>query len=239
VNGRDGLSGVDWIAKHSDALQVIAAGTAAVVWIVYLQLLLMTVLRQRRPLILIGTGAGVGLESRCFVSNLSFEPLYVMDLTLTLSTAHGERTAFITDRWEMDRQDLTNPGEATNKGPLKSGEFFDIGSFENLVDRARRALDEAIDPGEIDGFELVVIATTAASPAIVAASRGFVIHRTRQERRLVPKTVGTWQIRSLLARRRIKRTLQDRLDEGADAAVRPSPPAPAPLANKAGAHRLR
>jgi len=196
------------------------------VWIVYLQLLLMTVLRQRRPLILIGTGAGVGLESRCFISNLSFEPLYVMDLTLTIAASQGERIAFITDRWEMGRDELTNPREATNKGPLKSGEFFDVGSFDNLLNRARRALDETIDPSGVRRFELMVIATTAASPAIVAASRGFILHAGSAEPRLVPATVGTFQIRSLLARRRIKRTLQARLDTGAEAANAQGPSGP-------------
>lgn len=203
-----------WIEAHSSALQVLTGAITVLIWIVYLQLFLMSYLRQRRPEILIGIGAGVGFETRCFVANLGHEPIYVMDMTLTLCSDGHEESAFITDRSEMSRKDLTDPRGATNQGPLKSGDYYDIGSFQDLVGRAERALDRAIDRDSIETLQVMVIANTAASASIVAAYRVFRLTGTADDRRIGSTHVETTQIHSFLTRRRLKRSLQRQLDGG-------------------------
>lgn len=210
---------MQWIAENSAALQVIAAAVTALVWIVYLQLLLWTIMRQRRPLILIGTGAGVGLESHCFVSNLGYEPIYVMDLTMTLTGKRRTCTAFITDRWEMREEDLNNPRDATNRGPLESGRHFNVGRFDDLVGRAQATLPATLDADDVHRIELTVIANTAASTTVIAACRTFVCESGDGSRRLVPATIDTRQIRSFRERRRIMRELQRRLESGEERAT--------------------
>lgn len=205
---------MEWISTNSAALQVVLGAATAVIWILYLQLLLSNIMRQRRPKILIRIGAGVDLDARCFVCNLGFEPIYIMDLTLTLSRGEEKRTAFITDRSEMSREDLTAPTAATNQGPLGSGEYFDVGSFGGLLERAGRFFGEEIDPDQLTAFEVMVIATTAASTTLVAAYRDFTVQGTGEHRRLLPNIVDTVQVRSPLARRRIKRELQRQLQDG-------------------------
>jgi len=205
---------MQWLADNSAALQVITGAVMAIVWIVYLQLLLMTIMRQRRPLILIGTGAGVGLESHCFVSNLGYEPIYVMDLTITLTFDQRRCTAFITDRWEMRDEDLKNPRDATNRGPLQSGRHFNVGRFGDLLERAKAKLgiDDVAD--EVRLIELTVIANTAASTTIIAARRSFVCESFDGRHRLVPASIDTRQVRSFRERRRLKQELQERLEAG-------------------------
>ncbi|GGL80932.1 hypothetical protein [Wenxinia marina] len=66
---------MEWLGRHGSALQTLFSGSMVVIWIAYLQVFLRNLQRQRRADILINMGAGVDLKARCFISNLSLEPM--------------------------------------------------------------------------------------------------------------------------------------------------------------------
>src|SRR5690554_2505690 len=109
-----------WLNAHSSGLQTLFSGAMVVIWIAYLQVFLISFQRQHRPDIMINMGAGVGLKARCFVSNLSLEPIYLFEVIVEVKTGSGTYRSSVTDRTELPDQQLRDPAEATNQGPLKS-----------------------------------------------------------------------------------------------------------------------
>lgn len=214
---------LDWIADNSESLQVLTALVTAVVWVFYLQLFLTNFVRQRRPHILISLGAGLGMKTRCFVTNLGFEPIYLSDVIVNLVTEDGENhRATITDRTELGAKELNDPAEATNQGPLASGNYIDIGDFGTLVERARNEGFQ-IDSGEgVEAIEITAIAVTASKGAFIAATRTYRVVRDGAVLHLVPLTLTARQLRSWWQRRHIRRELSARLAEDPKAQTRRS-----------------
>ena len=200
---------MEWLSAHSGALQVLLSGAMVMIWIAYLQVFLMNFKRQHRPDILINMGAGIGLRARCFVSNLALEPIYLLDVIVEIETENGPHRATITDRTEMTDEALRNPAEATNQGPLKSGDFIDIGNFETLVNRASSS-DRAPDAqSDIRAIEITVVAATAAKWSLIGAQRKYILQRDDDGRvSLKPVTITASQITSRGGRRKLQRELE-------------------------------
>lgn len=203
---------LSWIDANIAALELAVGLVTALVWLTYLQLLLASFRRQRRPKILVNLGAGVGLNTRCFVSNLGFEPIYVFDVFIDIVTNGETWSAVITDRAELTPEQLGNPGEATNQGPLSSGATLDIGSFRDMAERVNQQFPVSFEDNAIDTVTITVAATTAASDSLVGARRRFAVRRDDNGiTRIRPKALDSHQIRSRRARRRLKHALQARL----------------------------
>lgn len=202
-----------WLADNSALVQAAMGGITALVWVFYLHILVSGLNRQRRTDILIHLGGSQGLDARTFVSNLGFEPIYVLEIILTIWSTDGERETSIADRTELTKEDLSSPSAATFQGPLKSGEFVDIGSFENLLQRARWNTAADLDPSEIGRVELKIAAISAASSIIVAARRQFYIDFEEDKCRVRPKTLYAVQIRSWWGRYKLRRQLQAQLEK--------------------------
>ena len=199
-----------WITQYSDVLQVVLNAVMVVIWMIYLQIFLVSYRRQRRADILINLGSGAGRRARFFVSNLSLEPVYLLDVLVELTTQDGAREADITDRAETSGAQLNSPTEATNQGPLKSGEFIDIGNLDDLLKRASPQLKD-VDLDLTTAFAITVVVHTASTPDIVGARRCFRISRDGREVTLLPTQVAATQIRSLWGRRHLRRKLRRRL----------------------------
>lgn len=203
---------MEWLSAHSSALQVLFSGAMVMIWIAYLQVFLMNFQRQHRPDILINMGAGIGLKARCFVSNLSLEPIYLLEVIVEIETEGEKHRAAITDRTEMTGEQLNNPAEATNQGPLKSGDYIDIGNFETLVQRASSFDDASGSTTNIRAIELTVVAASAAKGSLIGAVRRYVVTRDDEERvHLKPVTIAATQITTRAGRRRLRRELETNL----------------------------
>lgn len=205
---------IDWMSQNSAALQVVLSALTAVIWMVYLQLILSGMLRTRHSRILINRSAGLGEQARCFISNMGAEPIYLISVIADLEIDGEVRTALVTDREEMRREDLHTPSEATTQGPVASGGFVDIGSFGNVMWRALHRLDL---PAETDvaRLTLVVAANSGHSALIVAGRRSFCVGHGPEGRAFVPEQVSTEQIRSWWKRRRLRARLSWELEEEA------------------------
>lgn len=107
---------MEWVTSHTDMLGLIVNAAMLVVWVVYLSIFLFSYLRQRRPCILITQGAGAGLSAKCFISNLGLEPIYVLDVLLTLKTEDQQHLVNVTERSQLTDREQANPKEATNQG---------------------------------------------------------------------------------------------------------------------------
>lgn len=204
---------MSWISEHSAALQVILSGLMVAIWIAYLQVFLVSFRRQHSPDIMINLGAGAGLKARCFVSNLGLEPIYLSDVLVEIDTKDGTHQAVITDRTELTDQELNNPAEATNQGPLKSGSLIDIGSFETLVERAQPSEYKIRADEDVQCIRIRVIAATAAKWSLIGAERTYRVVREGDRVHLKPLAIAAKQLQSRRSRRKLIRQLKERLDE--------------------------
>ncbi|MBM3606711.1 MAG: hypothetical protein FJX25_19005 [Alphaproteobacteria bacterium] len=199
------------MSENSGLVQAAIAAVTAGVWIIYLHVIVSGLRRQRRTEILIHLGGARDLSARILVSNLGFEPIYILEIILTVWTAGGERMSSVADRTEIARDQHQTPREATLQGPMKSGESVDIGSVQNLLDRAKHSSFDTIDVTDVREVEITVAALTAADNQVAAASRKFLMQQGDQDICLRPRNLHATQIRSHWRRRQIEAQLKELL----------------------------
>ncbi|MFO7853660.1 MAG: hypothetical protein R6V44_00230 [Paracoccaceae bacterium] len=202
---------IEFISQNSEALQVFINSIMVVVWVAYLQIFLVSFRRQQRSEILINIGGGSGLKARCFVSNLSLEPLYLHDVMVELTTNDATHEAVITDRSEMNQEKLTSPSGGTNQGPLKSGDYVDIGSFNEIMERASPKL-ESVEFDKITHIQITAFAKASSSPQIVGAKRKYRLQKSNGQAEMIPLQITTEQIRSWWGRWKLRRRMNQGLE---------------------------
>jgi hypothetical protein len=129
---------LDWLREYRDVLTLLISGCTLLVWIFYAQLLLSGFKRQRQPRLIINRGAGKGVGALCLLSNMSAEPIFINQLIVHLHTSRGTIKADVTDVRESSEDDFDQDVElykATRQGPLKTGDFTHIGTFQKLISR--------------------------------------------------------------------------------------------------------
>jgi hypothetical protein len=202
---------MQWLAEHNAALSVVMNAAMLVVWMSYLNIFLFSFLRQRRQLITITQGAGVALNAKCFVSNLGLEPIYIVEVVVDFVVGDKKCLAVVTDRTLMNDQELQDPREATNQGPLQSGHHSSIGEFEDLIRRGLSASEDGRILDEVSEVTITVVAATAAKGDITGARRAFVIEGTGEDRILHGRSLMAEQITGRSASRKLRRDLEERL----------------------------
>ncbi|RBI85693.1 hypothetical protein DRV85_08165 [Rhodosalinus halophilus] len=202
-----------WIAGNSDVLRLAVSLLTVAVWVAYLQVFLMSYLRQRTPVILISTGASSDEQARCIVSNMSSEPIYLIDVLAEVTLDDGARqSAQVTERDELDFGDVARPIERTNQGPLASGDFVDIGSFSEVLHRVekRSGLEDVM--ARVTGMTLTAAAASGRASKIVAACRSYSARRAEDGRlSFAPHRLMARQLRHGRRRRRVLRQLRGEL----------------------------
>lgn len=207
---------LDWIRDNYAFLSVLAIFGALAVWAAYLQVFMSGYRRNTRPQIVISQTGDALLDSRCLVSNMSSEPIFIESIFVSLDV-EGERwdgpvTEVRIRPQEEDRS--SDPRLITHKGPLKPGEYTDIGSFGDLLQRIlvrneasenyRRFLNEPAVAG------IRVIADYASEYLLIGAERKFDLFSRDGEWLLRAQSVKTTQIRGTRQRKDIERTLRER-----------------------------
>lgn len=203
----------NWINEYSGALSVLANLGMLVIWALYLQLFLVTFLRQRRANILVTRGAGDGVDARCLVSNMSSEPVYIQSVLATVISGEREHTLPVTDTEDSERADRSSSlSSLSSQGPLDTGQILDLGPFSRLIDRVLRAHDEVPHSAEgvrtCEELELTVIGAYGQTTLGVAAKRRFRLEGEDQSI-LVPTSIDTEQIRSRRGRRYVREVLAE------------------------------
>jgi len=202
------------MTQNSQTLTTLANAGMLVVWLLYLQLFLLSFRRQRRCKILITVGGHARPEARCLITNMSAEPVYILAIVAEVSTGEERWSRSIT---EYELQDEAHPpvdsGQMTRQGPLRTGEFRDIGSFSDLLQRARHAhgdwksSDRVADEHQPAELTLTVIAAHNSEDVLAGARRCFMLPVEEETAQVRPKTPEAQQIRGRWARRRLKRHL--------------------------------
>lgn len=203
------MSIMSWINSHSNAISIGINAAMLCVWVVYLQLLLNSYLRQRRSSILISRGAGKGLHARCLVTNMSQEPIYVTTLIAELYTDEGKKEVQLTDMRELPEDLGMDPRSAMRQGSLERGQYLDIGHFDSLIEQLVADAPNIQDKTAVNAIEMTVVALYGPEELPVGAKRKFMVNwRADEDTRITPTSVITHQIHKNSERRRLRKELE-------------------------------
>ncbi|WP_197465506.1 hypothetical protein, partial [Erythrobacter sp. HI0063] len=92
---------LEFFRVNQGLISVLLSMAMLVVWVVYLQILLVQVRASRRSSILITRAAGRGMRSRCLVTNMSSQSLYVTSLIGILHASDKQIEIALTDLREL------------------------------------------------------------------------------------------------------------------------------------------
>jgi hypothetical protein len=191
-----------WLTEHYRILSLFINSLMLVVWIFYAHLLLNNYRRQRRPKVLINQGVERGLESRCLLCNMSEESIYIALVVAELQTEDGSWECEVTDFGSED-DPAQSIRDQTTQGPLKSGDFRDIGSYRTLVNRVLglgelthlHGLDRA--EVELHRLSIHVIGVYVSEDQPVGAARHFdLIYQDEEGYRLKATSIDTERLSS-------------------------------------------
>lgn len=202
---------MDWITENIALLQLAVAGVNAAIWLFYLHLFLTSFRRQQETVILINRGASEDERARCIVSNMGSEPVYILSVLAEVFIDGADCAAHVTDREEIEIEAFDDPLRRTSQGPLKSGEFLDVGSFHELVQRTLHRVAPTKVPEDAERILVTVVAASSHASALVGASREFVWKRDDDGHRVIPTTLVARQLRSRAERRRVERLMREEL----------------------------
>ncbi|MEJ6388392.1 hypothetical protein [Gymnodinialimonas ulvae] len=200
-----------FLAQNADMIGLAMDILMVVIWLTYLQLFFFTIRTQRRPSLHIDRGAAKDENARLTVTNMGREPIYLLAIVVDLGKDDGTSRAIVTDRSEIAHDDASAPMDRTNQGPLGQGKTRDIGSLNDIMNRAQRRLNVSVGLNSVRRMWVSAVAISHEGERIVAASKAFSVdHTDNGALQVTPDSVLTDQIRSPLRRRELLTWLEDR-----------------------------
>ncbi|WP_173932759.1 hypothetical protein [Chelativorans sp. Marseille-P2723] len=198
----------NWLTEHSDPLNVLLSALMLVVWALYFQLLLSGYRRSRRCKILINRANGHSLATRCAVTNMSTEAIYIEGVIAELQGKTPEERIICSLTDHGGRVDPTRVSDEDGyQGPLGSGEAVELGSYRQIIKHAQEQGDGHISV--LRRLRLTVVATYGPEDRPVAAERDYDIVERNGKRVLLSEMVVTRQVRSAFERRQIEQLMRE------------------------------
>lgn len=204
-----------WLSENYGVVSAVASVATLCVWVAYLQLFYSSYRHQLRPKIMITRGGGHSLTARCILTNMSPEIVFLQAIIVRMNFGNGDLLCSLSDIERVAAQGRDQRSELF-QGPLPSGDYLDLGSFEDLV---KAAMASCAPQGLIDELKelgITAIGTYTWHDQLVAAERVFVVVARNGKKLLTSEQPMARQIRS---RREKRRLLQVLRDQAGDVAV--------------------
>lgn len=205
---------LDWVQQNTELVGAVSNVAMVLIWVLYLQIFLVSYIRQRRASVHIDRGAATDETARCIVTNMGQETIYLSAIMVELILDGRIERALVTDKEELPLEETHQPLEKTNKGPLKNGEARDIGSFWDLAQRANFRLGIEIPMNELRAMEVTVVAASNQAHMLIGGCKRFSVVQSDGRRAFAPDGMLTRQIRSPWQRRRLRGLVDEKLPEG-------------------------
>ncbi len=215
---------IEWLKDNQALVSLAISASTLLVWVFYAQLLLLNFRRQRKPSLIINRGAGKGLSSLCLISNMSAEPMFINQLVVCIESSRGPLEVDVTDiRHSIDDETGSSPDlaihQTTHQGPLRSGDFIHIGTFQGMLRRVAERHDIELDGHKPAGdwtfhaLEVRAVAFYGPERHPIGVLRRFRLYeRGDPDCALIPESPFTEQLLSRRERRRARRWLTESPD---------------------------
>ena len=197
-----------WLEENHGVLSALSSLAMLGVWVLYLQLFYSSYRHQIRPKILITRGGGHTAAARCILTNMSPEIIFVQAVLLRLSFPDGEETYSLS---ELDRAGFAPSDRRSElvQGPLRSGDFLDLGSFDELLSALLGKDDARHKLAAASSLTILVVGSYTWHDRLAAAERTFNLDRNEaDEIVLLPARMTSRQIRTRAERRAVARMVE-------------------------------
>ncbi len=153
------------------------------------------------------------MRSRCLITNMSRLPIYVTSLIGKLHIGEREIELGLTDLQEQPEDLGSDPRSRMAQGSLSTGEYLNIGHFDDIILRMLKANNETdILATDVDQIELTVVAFHGWESLPVGAVRRFKIELgTDEVPKIQPLSLATEQISNRHRRRRLWKKLESHI----------------------------
>jgi len=199
---------MEWLSSHSPAITAVTSFFTLLVWFFYAQLLYLNFRRQRQPKIIINRGGGKTLQARCVISNMSPEAIFIVHIIAILHTDEGNYPISLIDMEDDERSGASQLAKTTRQGPMLPGSFDHIGTFANIIQRARAFHGLSADD-HIKAIELRLIAVYGSEDAPVGALRTFELITNEEGHYLIPTTHDTRRYASRIRRHTVRKWIRE------------------------------
>jgi hypothetical protein len=176
---------LEFLQVNAPLVSAAASVGTLTIWAIYLHIFVSGYQRQIKPMLIINRVEGSGLDARCFVTNMSRDPVHIQSVVAKVATAEDEHVAYITDA--EDVRQAGNPSgweRLTRQGPLQPGTMVDMGSYECILDYvastccgtsgfAHSALAE-----KANELEITILGIYGSEDLLIGATRVFEMHRS-------------------------------------------------------------
>lgn len=181
-----------WLVANAALFSGVGTVAMAIIWAVYLQLIVHTYLSGKKPQVIINRCNGHDFNAHCMLSNMSTGTAFIETIIVRLNSEERSYYADVTDISSREgvEDDLIEPENlryVTRQGPINQGECLDAGRFGMLIDRVATlnglTLDESsqpVDEKPFTHFEILAISIYGQQRHPVGARRSFAIGRDQQ-----------------------------------------------------------
>lgn len=198
-----------WFTEHYGVVSALASMATLCVWVLYLQLFYRSYRHQLQPKILITRGGGHGITARCMLTNMSPEIVFIQAIVVRLTVEDRVLVCSLSDSDRVSRQGR-DPRSELFQGPMSSGEYLDLGSFEELAEAALQHCDGGASAGPAPtDLSVTAVGTYTWDDRMVAAERSFRVVDRNGNRILHADQPTARQIRSRRELKRITKILEE------------------------------
>ena len=195
----------DWFQQNSSVISALTSLATLLVWATYLQIIYQDYKRQRRPRLIIHQTQGSRKDARCLLINMSSEPIHIQCVSVAAKIDEREHTVMITDYNRTSLQEST-PKEIEDilrQGPLQPGDFFQLGTFENMFELLTSSAGHDTWLTEVteQRLEVRIVAVYGNRTRPVGARRTFTLKGLSDRYRIQPVSLDTEQLYSREAQR--------------------------------------
>lgn len=197
----------DWLSSNSSVINLVTNTLMLFVWMGYLHLIFTSFRRSNRAVIHIGMAANDGQDARCIVSNMGADAVYILAIQVELVCDDEEFCTLVTDRVEDGGPLGGDFRERTNQGPLAGGEALDIGSFQNIGERAAHNTSANIAIDRCTSMEITVVVAAQQAHKLLGGHKRYDITRRDGILHFASEDVLTKQISSRKRRSQLRQVI--------------------------------
>lgn len=207
-----------WIVEHSELLSALGTVLMAVIWAVYLQIMVIELRQQRQPRILLENVAGGLRQPTAMVVNLSSVSMQIEAVIVHVETAEGTYVHTVTDFERLAPEPLSNDGTRPpiHPGPIRPGRYLVLGTFDGLLRETLPDSKDLLRTATRLPMEMRVVAVHGGTRRPVAACRRFQVCITEHGGQIEPASFQTRTLYGFRSRRTVSQWLQQAMEAEAE-----------------------
>ena len=176
-----------------DYIGPVSSAVMAIIWLVYLQLILSQYRRNNRPYLIFHHAQNENPDALCLLVNMGERPVHVVCVQAVIKMTSGEEHKLAVTEFERINVTEQDVQQTLRQGPLLNGGYLILGTFRDIIEKTQNEIGLNASLEDVECLELRAAVIHAPSKHPVGAKRAFVLkHNTGTC--VYPKDINTRQM---------------------------------------------